>query len=312
MPRKLRVQYPGAIYHVMNRGDRRDPIFTDDKDRSRFLDTLGEACAKTGWLVHAYCLMQNHFHLVIETPQPNLVAGMRWFLSTYTSRYNRRHKEFGHLFSGRYKALIVDGSNTGYLKTACDYVHLNPVRAKQLRNEAKLQEFRWSSYAGYLKGPKHRPKWLCVHRLLGEHGVPKDTPAGREEFARRMELRRAAEDGLEFKALLRGWCLGSEEFRKELLAQMREASASHTGIEVRQADELHAEQIVAAELRRRRWKEDALVQRRKGDPEKVKIAVQLRQETTMTLQWIARRLKMGAWTHVSNLLAAQRRKGAPV
>src|SRR5881394_3495382 len=111
-------------------------------------------------------LMQNHFHLVIETPQPNLVAGMRWFLSTYTSRYNRRHKEFGHLFSGRYKALIVDGSNTGYLKTACDYVHLNPVRAKQLRNEAKLQDFRWSSYAGYLKGPKHRPKWLCVHRLL--------------------------------------------------------------------------------------------------------------------------------------------------
>ena len=131
----------------MNRGDRREPIFNDDKDRLRFLDTLGEACAKTGWLVHAYCLMKNHFHLVIETPQPNLVAGMRWLLSTYTGRYNRRHKEFGHLFSGRYKALLVDGSNTGYLKTACDYVHLNPARAKLLGPDAKLHDFQWSSYA---------------------------------------------------------------------------------------------------------------------------------------------------------------------
>src|ERR1035441_8085161 len=106
MARKLRIQYPGAIYHVMNRGDRQDPIFADDQDRKRFLETLAEACEKTGWQVHAYCLMPNHFHLVVETPQPNLVTGMKWLLGTYTSRYNRRHQEFGHLVSGRYKALI--------------------------------------------------------------------------------------------------------------------------------------------------------------------------------------------------------------
>ena len=99
MARKLRVQYPGAMYHVMNRGDRREAIFADDEDRHRFLETLGEACEKTCWQVHAYCLMSNHFHLVLETPQPNLVAGMKWLLGTYTSRFNRRHKEFGHLFS---------------------------------------------------------------------------------------------------------------------------------------------------------------------------------------------------------------------
>ena len=109
MARKLRLEYPGAIYHVMNRGDRREPIFQDDRDRTRFLETLGEACAKADWQVHAYCLMTNHFHLVLETPQGNLVAGMKWFLGTYTSRFNRRHKLFGHLFSGRYKSLIVDG-----------------------------------------------------------------------------------------------------------------------------------------------------------------------------------------------------------
>ena len=117
MARKLRIQYPGAIYHVMSRGDRREPIFADAQDRQRFLAALTEACLKTGWQVQAYCLMNNHFHLVIETPQPNLVAGMKWLLGTYTSRYNRRHKEFGHLFSGRYKALLVDGSGSGYLKT---------------------------------------------------------------------------------------------------------------------------------------------------------------------------------------------------
>src|SRR5688572_33460673 len=129
MARKLRIQFPGAIYHLMNRGDRRENIFRDDFDRESFLQTLADTCAKTGWQVHAFSLMPNHFHLVVETPQPNLVDGMKWFLGTYTSRFNRRHKEFGHLFSGRYKALIVDGSGNGYLKTVCDYVHLNPARA---------------------------------------------------------------------------------------------------------------------------------------------------------------------------------------
>src|SRR5881394_2798074 len=112
MARKHRLQYPGAIYHVMNRGDRQEPIFEDDADRERFLETLAEACLKTGWQVHAYCLMGNHFHLVADTPQANLVAGMQWLLSTYTARFNRRHRRFGQLFSGRYKSLIVDGSGS--------------------------------------------------------------------------------------------------------------------------------------------------------------------------------------------------------
>src|SRR5512138_684624 len=123
MPRKMRVQYPGAIYHVMSRGDRREDIFLTDVDRQDFLKTLAEACAKTGWQVHAFCLMGNHFHLVVETPQANLVAGMKWMLGTYTMRFNRRHGLSGHLFAGRYKSLLVDGSGNGYLRTVCDYVH---------------------------------------------------------------------------------------------------------------------------------------------------------------------------------------------
>jgi REP element-mobilizing transposase RayT len=129
MPRKLRIQYPGAMYHVMNRGDQREAIFRDDDDRQKFLSTLGEACQKTEWQVPAYGLMRNHFHLVLETPQPNLVAGMKRLLRVYTKRYNIRHKLCGHLFAGRYKALVVERSGNGYLRTVCDYVHLNPVRA---------------------------------------------------------------------------------------------------------------------------------------------------------------------------------------
>ena len=144
MPRKLRIQYPGAMYHVMNRGDQREAIFRDDEDRQRFLVTLGEACQKTEWQVHAYCLMSNHFHLVVETPQPNLVVGMKWLLGGYTKRYNIRHKLCGHVFAGRYKALVVEGSGNGYLRTACDYVHLNPVRAGLVKPGVPLESFRWT------------------------------------------------------------------------------------------------------------------------------------------------------------------------
>ena len=133
MPRKPRIEYPGAIYHVMSRANGKGNIFETDVDRQDFVKTLAETCEKTGFQVHAYCLMRNNFHLVAETPNGNLVAGMKWFLSAYTLRFNGRHKRHGHVFSGRYKALIVDGSGNGYLRTVCDYVHLNPVRAGLLK-----------------------------------------------------------------------------------------------------------------------------------------------------------------------------------
>ena len=181
VPRKLRIQYSGAMYHVMNRGDQREAIFRDDGDRETFLATLGEACAKTEWQVHAYCLMSNHFHLVLETPQPNLVGGMKWLLGVYTKRFNIRHKLCGHLFAGRYKAPVVEGSGSGYLRTVCDYVHLNPVRAHLLAPEAPLESYRWSSYGYYLKAPAQRPSWLRVDRLLGEKGIAQDSEAGRPQ-----------------------------------------------------------------------------------------------------------------------------------
>jgi putative transposase len=303
MARKLRIQYAGAIYHVMNRGDRGDAIFQDDTDRERFLETLTEACEKTAWQIHAFCLMGNHFHLVIETPQPNLVAGMKWLLGTYTSRHNRRHKEFGHLFSGRYKALIVEGSGNGYLKTVGDYVHLNPMRAGLVAPEQALCSFPWSSYPAYLAGPAQRPVWLRVDRLLGEWGIPKDSVAGRQVFAERMEWRRHGELEGEFKALERGWYLGGEEFRQELLAQVKERPGpSHFGEAVQEAAKAGAERLAVAALGRLGWTEQDLKGKRKGDPAKVQLARELRRKTTMPVAWIAQRLCMGTRAHVAWLL----------
>ena len=307
VPRKLRVEYPGAIYHVMNRGDRREPIFKDNVDHRRFLETLAEACGKTDWQVLAYCLMPNHFHLVVETPQANLVAGMKWFLGTYTSRFNRRHKLFGHLFSGRYKALIVDSSGNGYLRTVCDYVHLNPSRAKLLQKEESLRTYRWSSFPEYLKAPTKRPAWLRVERLLGEYGIHRDSAAGRGRLEEALEQRRGAEDGQAYKAIRRGWFLGDEKLKQELLAQVSEkAGKSHYGEELRESAEAKAERIVAEELRRLGWKEDELKRQRKGHRRKVQMARRLRAETTMSLKWIAERLAMGSASMVTHCL---RQKG---
>ncbi|HTL56367.1 MAG TPA: transposase [Candidatus Limnocylindrales bacterium] len=303
MPRELRIQYPGAIYHVLNRGDQRDNIFLDDQDRQRFLSTLEEACRKTDWEVHAYCLMRNHFHLVIETPRANLVAGMHWLSGVYTKRFNIRHKLCGHVLAGRYKALIVDGGDNGYLRTVCDYVHLNPVRANLLSADQPLESFVWSSYGAYLKPAGERPAWLRVDRLLGEKGIPKDSEAGRRMFALQMERRRAEESAARYEEIRRSWFLGCDRFREELLAAAAERiGLNHYGSERYETGVQKAEQIVAQEMQRLGWTEEDLRGHRKGDQRKVIVARRLRQETTMSLKWIAQRLQMGSWTYVSNLL----------
>ncbi len=293
----------------MSRGDQPDDVFLGEGDKYGFLSPgsfsglTPQTCSKTAWLVHAFCLMQNHFHLVVETPQANLVAGMKWLPGEYTRRFNRRHKLFGHLFSGRYKALVVDGSGNGYLKSVCDYVHLNPVRAHLLGPEAPLDSYRWSSYPLYLQEPSRRPAWLRVDRCLGEWGIPKDSVAGRRQLAAQLEARRQGESEEEFKPLRRGWCLGSEEFRDELLAQVSEKRGLwHYGAELQESAEAKAERLIRGELKRRHLTEHHLAARPKGDQFKVALASKLRKETTVTVSWIARRLNMGTRGNVTHLL----------
>ena len=309
MPRPLRVEYAGACYHVMSRGDRREDIFVDEIDRKKFLGLLGRACLKTGWQVHAYCLMSNHWHGVIETPHPNLSAGMRWLLGTYTQSFNRRHRQWGHLFGGRYKAQVIDERSKGYLARACNYVHLNPKRAGLVKNGARLETYPWSSYPAYLRLAL-REKWLRVDRLLGEHGLQRDTAANRREFARRMEAINPTELGGEHDALRRGWKVGGEDFVDWLADKLARPSKGQTRARAeREVDEILAERLVKDCLRTVGWGLAELEGSAKGDPVKVEMARQLRAQTPMTRRWIAQRLRMGSTGYLSSLLGHDDIKG---
>ena len=190
---------------------------------------------------------------------------------------------------------MVEGSGNGYLRTACDYVHLNPVRARMLQPEERLLSYPWSSFGAYLATPEDRPGWVRVDRLLGEHGIEEDTAAGRQQFEEWMERRRAEElDPEALGALRRGWCLGGEDFRRQMLLRMQgKLGDYHSGELHRRAAQARAEHIMAEELARRGWGEGELRQRRKSDPDKLEIAARLRRETTLSVKDIAGRVHLG-------------------
>jgi REP element-mobilizing transposase RayT len=160
MSRPLRIEFAGALYHVTSRGDGQEVIFLGDEDKHRFLDVLSELVHDFNWAVHAYCLMDNHYHLLIETPEGNLSRGMRQLNGVYTQRFNRRHGRVGHVFQGRYKAIIVQKES--YLLELARYVVLNPVRAHMVHTP---DQWPWSSYratATLCEGPS----WLTIDWLL--------------------------------------------------------------------------------------------------------------------------------------------------
>jgi len=160
MARPLRLEFAGALYHVTSRGDGKDDIYLSDFDREAWLFVLGEVCRRYNWVCHAYCLMTNHYHILIETPESNLSLGMRQLNGVYTQRFNRNHKRVGHVFQGRYKAILVDKDD--YLKELCRYIVLNPVRAAMVRS---AKDWPWSSYRA-TAGFEDLYPWLCVDWLL--------------------------------------------------------------------------------------------------------------------------------------------------
>lgn len=162
MTRPIRIEFSGALYHVTARGDRRESIFDDDLDRERFLEVFGQVVEDFNWICHAYCLMTNHYHLVIETPDSNLSKGMRQLNGVFTQASNRRHQRSGHLFQGRYKAILVDADT--YLLELARYVVLNPVRARMVDHPGK---WLWSSYNA-MTSKALASSWLATDRLLAQ------------------------------------------------------------------------------------------------------------------------------------------------
>ena len=303
----------------MCRGDRRESIFAEDADREMFLATLAAVVGRCGWLLHGYVLMGNHYHALLETPEANLVRGMTWLQTTYTRRYNARHRTSGHLFGGRYKAILVDPEEPRYFATLLDYLHLNPVRAGLVRPEGPgLLEYRWSSLRGYVL-KRERAGWLTVERglaALERADTVRDRRGMLEDLERRMREEAAERCGqVEVpgheslqSTLQRGWYFGREAFRDwllekagTLLERHRAGRQNYHGPDVADHGKERAKVIIEEGLRKLKLDRGGLISLRKSDPRKVRLAKAVRKECAVPLKWLAAELQMGSAMNVSRL-----------
>ena len=316
MARSIRFQYPGAIYHVMARGDGGKTVFETDDDRKSFVFRLGQVCGSHGWRVHAWVLMNNHFHLLLETPQANLVIGMQWLMGTYSQGWNRARLRRGHVFQGRYKSVPVTGTDADayYFRIVADYIHLNPARAGLAGGKrGPLTGYKWSSLPGYMKG--NGPDWLVMDRVLRAFELAQDG-RGRRAYVAWLEARAANEGGKideeATAAIRRGWYLGKETFKDRLLKLLDKAmqpaggNRNRTGDALRDCGEKEAERIVRRSLKSLRLAPatEALSKLPKSDRRKAALASLLRERTSVSNGWIAARLAMGHPGSVSRMLGA--------
>jgi REP element-mobilizing transposase RayT len=295
MARPWRVEFAGACYHVINRGNYRRNLFLGKGAAEAFERTLGETAQRFGWQVRAYVVMSNHFHLALELSEPNLSLGMKWLQGTWIRRNNGFRRLIGRPFQGRYKALLVEPGEA--LGRVCHYIHLNPVRAKLVK-PAEAVKYPWSSLP---KFAANRPDWLDPVTVLAEAGGLPDTPRGWQKYLGYLEF--LAEDEPARKALVadnisRGWCVGGRSFK----AEMRREHLAR-GAELERFAGLEPEAVQAE--RTERWEEQLLSLARlakinlpklpaqKSHPDKVRLAAALKQSTSVPNGWLAQRLKMG-------------------
>jgi REP element-mobilizing transposase RayT len=317
------------MYHVMARGNRRGDIVFDDEDRRTFVRTLGEACKRAGFRIHAYVLMNNHYHLLLETPQANLAAGMGWFQNAYTRRLNTRHRLWGHFFGGRYKAILVEPGNAYW--AILDYIHLNPVRAGLVAEKDGMESYAWSSLPMYLREPQDRPEFLETEMAFGVTGYPDDV-SGRREFLtgleRSVDWANPTQAGVVFSsaqrepelsvhaALRRGWFFGSQAFRENLMAKLktklgeegRKRANGYNGPEVNDHQSAMAERLAVAGCEYFGLTGEDLGNLTKSDRRKALIASLIHRETTVPLEWISKRLEMGVRAGVCRSIKQHRER----
>jgi len=311
MARKLRLEFPGAIYHVINRGNHRTNVFATAGARQAFEECLFEAVAKSGWVLHAFVVMRNHFHLAVETPAGNLGAGMQWLQATFANRFNRLRGERGHLFQGRYKALVVEPGAT--LGLVCHYIHLNPVRAGVVPVE-ELGSYRASSY--WHLGRDQRPEGLRVTTALAAAGGLADSPAGWAAYARYLAWQAAegpAGKNAAYVAMSRGWALGGDDFKANLQAE-HELPATGEGCLAEGRRELQeagwAKALDEALRAIKRTAAEAQTER-KSAPWKVAVAAHMKATTQVENRWLADKLHMGSPVAVSHHTGQLRRGRNP-
>ena len=291
MARKLRIQFPGAIYHVINRGNYRRDLFVSPSEAQAFLETVREARDLMGWQVHAYALMRNHYHLAIETPEPNLVEGMHWLQSTWATRFNRFRQERGHLFQGRYQSILVEDSAA--LARVVDYIHLNPVRAKIVPPDL-VKSYRWTSLPGILKGNGWTDDrgWQADGRFAAG-------ATGRDAYARYLVEIGQDEAGWEARgltALSRGWAIGTIGWRRAL-AKKHGSRALDDGLSREDVRDLRLscwEASLADGLTRMKRDEADLETHPQKQAWKIRLAAQVRRDSGAPISWLATRLRLGA------------------
>ena len=311
MPRSLRFEYAGALYHVINRGNYRSWIFEGEGSKDSFQKCLFEACESAGWILHAYCIMGNHYHLALETPEPNLSVGMKWLQGVFATRYNRFRKERGALFQGRFKSILWEEDRLGAL---CSYIHLNPVRAG-ICSVRQLRDYRFSSYWN-LRRPRSRPPFMDLSTALETAGGLSDTAYGRrkyEEYLDWLNTDEGARKKLNFDRMSRGWAFGTKAFKREVVKAERRRKAN-----------LFIGEKDHAEVRELLWEvelKQCLSLLGKGEREaqsdlksadwKVAIAGVLKKRHLCANGWISQQLNMGAASAVSrnvaSMLAGERR-----
>jgi REP element-mobilizing transposase RayT len=293
MPRKLRIQRLGALYHVINRGNYRSDLFASQGASQAFLKALFEAVSRYGWKLHAYVLMRNHYHLALETPLPNLVEGMHWLQGTFSNRFNRFRKQNGHVFQGRYKALILEDKTV--LSRVVDYIHLNPVRAG-VAAPGHIERFEWSSLPQFLKG--NRPAGLVCHDWLAARGGRQDNAKDLKSYLQ--YLRDIGNNEQEQKKagltkLSRGWALGTHGW-KQALAREHAHKTFREGLEKEEIGEIkqmHWENALSEALRAAGRKAGELDTKPRLQHWKLEIAGKLRKQTGAPIVWIAKNLHLG-------------------
>lgn len=280
MARPIRLQFPGGTYHVTSRGNNRNPIYLRDSDRLKFIELLGRLREKFDIKIYAYCLMHNHFHLLVETPRSNLSRAMQYLNSAYTAYFNRAHRRAGHIFQGRYKSILVDKES--YLLELTRYIHLNPVAAKIVRHP---EEYRWSSYRFYV-GLREKPDWLMSQEVLDRFGGGQE----RAITAYRAFVEDRMEEKLKDDPLAHVWhqcLLGGKSFieRVKVKIQNPGIEISHRrGLQARDPDRL-------VDFIRR--------QRLGGIAEERVLMYFLRRYTDLTLREICERFGGGHYSRVS-------------
>ncbi|MDF7802051.1 transposase [Pontiellaceae bacterium B1224] len=310
MARALRVEYPGARYHVMSRGNQSRNIFERQEDADLFIRCLGEMCARNQVVVHAWCMMSNHYHLLLETPQGNLIDAMKWFQGTFTQRYNARRQLWGHLFQGRYKAKVVDDDNPSYFRAVSEYIHLNPAEAGLVK-PGELSGYLWSSYPLYLKPASKRPDWLNVLSVLNACGLANDSLKARRAFESYMNLRHEslrlgklnAEEQSEWRHMERGWIHGCKEFHDRMRESLQEQGKNpEEQDQKRELSEAAATKVLKKCLAYFDLEPSDLTQLAKSDARKFLIAGLLRYHFPVRVRWVSEQLVMGHFTTVSRAM----------